>query len=49
MYTWGKEAILSHDKCKVITFDEQHNEIVMMLESTQESLRPDLNILYPKG
>jgi len=46
IYSWGKEKLFSIDKCKVITYDEEHNEVVMMLESTHESLRPDLTTLY---
>lgn len=57
MYTWGIPEVLSSsasysdglysiDKCKVIAYDEENSEIVMMMESTHASLRPDLQVLY---
>lgn len=47
LYNWGTKELYSHDVCKVITFDDYHNEIVMIGETTNESLRPDLKTLYP--
>jgi len=47
MYTWGKEVLFSHDICKVISYDDYHNEIVMLTETANEDLRPDMKILYP--
>ena len=41
-YSWGEELFPKVDKCKVITYDERHSEIVMMIESTNLDLRPDV-------
>jgi len=49
IYNWGSENSVSHDICKVITYDPEHRELVMMGETTNELLRPDMKIFYPDG
>ena len=49
LYNWGSETSVGHDVCKVIAYDDTHREIVMMGETTNVNLRPDLDIFYPAG
>jgi hypothetical protein len=44
-YTWGQadaSKVGHRDKCKVITYDYENREIVMMMETTNADLRPSL-------
>lgn len=50
LYTWGQanvysgvEDVTHRDKCKVITYDYENREIVMMMETTNADLRPNLS------
>ena len=41
MYSWGEGNTYQPDLCRSITFDEQKKEVVLLIESTSGSLRPD--------
>jgi len=46
LYAWGQavEDKVGHiDKCKVITYDYENRELVMMVETTNADLRPSLS------
>lgn len=51
LYAWGRAGAFSGgsekvghiDKCKVITYDYENREVVMMVETTNADLRPTLH------
>ena len=34
VYNWGAEDVVNHDRCKVVVYDDDNREIVMMGETT---------------
>jgi hypothetical protein len=41
MYSWGEGIVDKPDNCRSITWDESKNEVVLLIEATSSSLRPD--------
>jgi hypothetical protein len=42
LYSWGANSAGQINKCKLITYDQENKEVVMLLEATHKSLRPSL-------
>lgn len=41
LYRWGEGADKQPDNCRAIDYDYTKSEVVIMLETTSPSLRPD--------
>lgn len=43
---WAQNNVNSKDTCRAVTYDEEKNEVIYMLEVTSRDLRPNYDSVY---